>query len=65
MGWTDAKNTVSGYVHVAYQIKGNETYNNMLTNSLPLLKTSIPGIGTEDQIIFLSASRHVAYQSRN
>ena len=45
----------SGYV--AYQIKGNEAYNNMHANSLPLNSHS----GSKGQNIF-SEGGHVAYQ---
>ena len=32
------------YDHVDYQIKGNETYNNMLANALPLHTPLAPGL---------------------
>ena len=44
--------------HVAYQIKGNEAYNNVHANILPSHTLSIHGIGS---IIFSECS-HVAYQ---
>ena len=44
---TDVKNQpFSEYGHVAYQIKGSEAYNDMLTNSLPLYTPLTPGVGS-------------------
>ena len=40
---TDIKLTFSEYVHVAYQIKGDEAYNNMLAKVLPLHTSLTPG----------------------
>ena len=37
------------YGHVAYQIKGNEAYNNILENVLPLHTPLIPGLGSKGQ----------------
>ena len=41
------KTTFSEYGHVAYQIKGNEAYNNMLANILSLLTPLTPGMGSK------------------
>ena len=48
--------TFSKSSHVAYQIKGNETYDNMLANSLPVHTPFTPGWGLR------SADSHVAYK---
>ena len=42
--WAYIKSTFSEYDHVAYQIKGNEAYNNMLANILLLHLVSIYNI---------------------
>ena len=41
------KSTFSEYGHVAYQIKGNKAYNNMLAKSLPVHKSLISGVGSK------------------
>ena len=41
------------YGHVAYQVKGNETYNNMLANSLVLPLPLTPWGGVKRLICFL------------
>ena len=41
------KTIFSEYGHVAYQIKGNEAYNNMLANILPLHTPLTPGMGSK------------------
>ena len=41
------KSTVSEYCHVAYQIKENEAYNNMLANILPLYTPLTRGVGSK------------------
>ena len=46
------KLTFSEYGHVAYQIKGNETYNNTLANILPLHSPLTPGVGVKRSIFF-------------
>ena len=56
------KSTFSEYGHVAYQIKGNEAYNNMLANILPFHTPLTPGLGSKGQFLFFSESSHVAYQ---
>ena len=43
-------------------IKGNETYNNMLANSLPLHTPLTSRVGSNGQLFFFSESCHVAYQ---
>ena len=40
------------YGHVAYQIKGNEAYNNILANVLPLPTPLIPGFGSKGHFFF-------------
>ena len=55
------KKALSEYGHVAYQIKENETYNNMLAHILHLHKPSNHGGGSKDQVFF-SESSHVAYE---
>ena len=49
------KSTFSEYGHVAYQMKGNEAYNNML-NSLPVHTPLTPGVGSKGQFVFFSES---------
>ena len=44
------KSTFSEYGHVAYQIKRNESYNNMLANVLPLHTSLTPGVGSKGQL---------------
>ena len=51
-GCAAAKNKFSEYGHAAYQINGNEKYNNMLANSLPLDTPSTPGVGSKGQLVF-------------
>ena len=48
------------YGHVAYQVKGNGIYNNMLANSMPLHIPLTPGVG-QKVFFFFSESCHVAY----
>ena len=48
------------YGHVAYQIKGNEAYNNMLANILILHLPLTPGVGSKGYIDSFSESSHVA-----
>ena len=52
----------SEHGHAVYQIKGNEKYNNMLANILPLHTPSTPGVGSKSLLFFFSESSHVAYQ---
>ena len=47
--------------HVSDQIIGNEAYNNILANNLPLHTLSISGMRSKGQNIFSEGS-HVAYQ---
>ena len=49
----------SEYCHVAYQIKGNEAYNNMLANILPLYTHYDPLVGVKRSFLFISESNHV------
>ena len=42
-----AKHTFSECGHVAYQIKGNEMYNNIQANILTLCTSSSPGVGSK------------------
>ena len=53
-----------GWGHVAYQITGNETYDNIHANILPLHTTLTPGVRSKGQnsCFFLSESGYVAYQ---
>ena len=44
------KSTFAGYGHV-YQIKGNEAYNNMLANLLPLHTPLTPGMVSKCQCV--------------
>ena len=46
----------SEYGHVAYQVTGNETYNNMLLNSLPLLLPLTLGWVQRAIFVFLKVS---------
>ena len=46
-------NFFSKYGHVVYQIKENESYNNMLVNILPLHTPLAPEMGTNSQICLL------------
>ena len=55
------KSDLSDYGHVAYQIKGNETYKNMLVNILPSHIPLAPGVGSKGQLFFYCESS-VAYQ---
>ena len=43
--------TVPEYAHVAYLIKGNGAYSNMVANILPTDSTLIPGVGSKGQHI--------------
>ena len=47
---------------VAYQIKGNEVYNNMLANILTLHKSLTPVVGSKGQLFCFSESSHILYQ---
>ena len=47
------KTTFSEYVHVAYQIKGNEVYNNMHTSILSLNTPLTPVVGSTGHFSFL------------
>ena len=61
--WVDGcqKSTYSEYGHVAYQIKRNEAYNNILANVLPLHTPLTSGVGSK--VIFsFSECSHVSYQ---
>ena len=50
----------SEYGHVAYHIKGNETYDNLHAN---ILHTPLsPGLRVKGQNSFFSKSGHFAYQ---
>ena len=49
----------SEYGLVAYQIKRNNAYNNMIANNLPADTPSTTGVGVKT---FFSESSHVAYQ---
>ena len=52
----------SEYGHVTYQIKGDNTGNNMVANILPTDTPSTQGVGSKGQTIYFSESSHVAYQ---
>ena len=41
------KSFIFEYGHVAYQVKGNETYNNMLANSMVLPLPLTTGVGSK------------------
>ena len=61
-GWAQAKiNLFSEYGHVAYQIKANDTGNNMVANILPTDTPLTQGWGQKGQTIYFSESSHVAY----
>ena len=60
--WFD---TLNWYGHVAYQIKGNDTYSNMVANILPADSPLTHGVGPKCQNIFTSDSSHVAYQLKH
>ena len=45
------KNNFSEYGHVAYQIKENEAYNNMVANNLHLHKPFTPGVGSKGNFL--------------
>ena len=47
---------------VAYQIKRNDTYSNMVANILPVVTPLIPGVGQKVKTFFFSESGHDAYQ---
>ena len=51
----------SEYGYFAYHIKGNEAYNNMFANILPLHTSLTPGVGCQHVFIF-SKRINVAYQ---
>ena len=55
------KSAFSEYGHVAYQIKGNEAYSNMLANNMVLHLLLTPGVGSKGSFVFFSESSHVAY----
>ena len=55
----DAKNQLSKFGHVAYQIKDNEAYKSMLANILPLHTPSTPGVGVKMSFFFFSESSQV------
>ena len=59
--WLRPKLNFSEYGHVAYQIKGNVTYSNMVANILPADIPLTPRVGSKGQNIFCGNS-HVAYQ---
>ena len=62
-GWGGGQNYFfSEYGHVAYQIKANDFYNNMVANILPTDTPSIQGMGSRGQTIYFCESSHVAYQ---
>ena len=61
-GWVDEKNFFSENGYVAYQIKGNEACNNMLSSILHVQNLLTHGIGSNCQILFFAESSHVAYQ---
>ena len=42
------------------KLKGNEAYNNMLANVLPLHTPLTPGVGSKGQFFFFSESNHIA-----
>ena len=42
------------------KVKGNEAYNNMLANVLPLHTPVTPGVGSKGQFFVFSESNHVA-----
>ena len=46
------KSSVSEYGHVAYQIKGNKTYNNIHENILPLHTSLSPGVSSKGEFFF-------------
>ena len=52
----------SGSGHVEYQIQGNEAYDNIQSNILPLHIPTTPRIGSKGQNSFFSDGGHVAYQ---
>ena len=61
-GGAQAKiNLFSEYGHVAYQIKANDTGNNMVANILPTDTPLTQGWGQKGQTIYFSESSHVAY----
>ena len=48
-------------INVAYQIKGNEAYDNIQTNVIPLHTLTTPGMGKRSKVLF-SEGGLVAYQ---
>ena len=52
----------SEYGHVAYQIKADNFFSNMVANILPTDTPSIQGVGSKGQTIYFCESSHVAYQ---
>ena len=52
----------SEYGHVAYQIKAEDFYSNMVANILPTDTHSTQGVGSKGQTIYFCESSHVAYQ---
>ena len=55
--YTYIKSTFSEFGHVAYQIKGNETYNNIIANILSLHFPLTPGMGSKGHFFFFSDHR--------
>ena len=70
VGWDIGQNsTFSEYGHVAYQIKGNDLYSNMvaiifthISHIVSLHAPSDPGLGVKGQNMFFSESSHAVYQ---
>ena len=48
------KSTFSEHGHVAYQIEGNEAYNNILANILPLHTSLVPGLGSNGHFSYVA-----------
>ena len=65
-GWTcglgRGQTFFSEYGYVVYQIKGNELYNNILSNIFTKQTPSTPEMGSKGPKDFFSKSSHVAYQ---
>ena len=56
-GWTQGvsqrpKLIFLEYGHVAYHIKGNDSYSKMVANILPLDTPLTPGVGSKGQTLF-------------
>ena len=63
--WGRGQNeTFSKYMYgqIAYQIEGNDAYNNMVANILRADTPSAPGLGSKCQSSFSPESSYVAYQ---